>query len=127
MSLTTTTELELPPLQDLFAYRGVYVLASLNRDGKLRGMRYAICLIHGPDPLWGVWNINGKFLQFYGSRQQIQEAHPTLRWRRKMGMWRFLGETSQTPDQRRVALRESSAQLATKPKKKSHLRLAASN
>jgi len=84
-----------PKIKDILAYRGVHVLNDVGGNGLLKASHYAICLVFGKEPVWGVWTVAGKFLRFYGSRQDIAEAYPHKSWRRKMASWNF-GDISDT-------------------------------
>lgn len=83
-----TESLVVPPLGAILAYRGVYALATVNKDtGRLRATHYATCLVGGREPWWGVWTVNGVFQRFFSSKEQVQKAYPKLVWRRKNATW----------------------------------------
>jgi hypothetical protein len=77
-----------PPLDPILHYRGVWLLCSTDKYGRLlKGRYYCSCLISGSAPLWAVWTVGGRFLRYYGSRTQIELDYSRLVWRRKMASW----------------------------------------
>jgi hypothetical protein len=80
----------LPKVENILGYRSVWVLATLSKDGtQLRATHYAICLVMGRPPLWGVFTINGKFLRYASGRDMIHEQYPNHVWRRVPARWQF--------------------------------------
>ena len=95
-------------LDGILAYKGVYVLSTINERTKmLKGTHYACCLISGPSPVWGVWSISGRFIRFAASRHQIEEAYPKLVWRRKMASWTLRDVEDHTVKARITELEET--------------------
>jgi hypothetical protein len=80
----------MPQIDELLAYRSVWVLATLSKDGtQLRATHYAICLVMGRPPTWGVFTIQGKHLRYAAGRDQIAEQYPNHVWRRVPARWQF--------------------------------------
>jgi hypothetical protein len=79
-----------PQIGQIIGHRGVWILAQLTKDGRqLKGTHYAMVLVGGKEPLWGVWTINGRFVQFAGSRLQLENLYPKHVWRRHPARWVF--------------------------------------
>lgn len=83
-----SVEVAAPPLDALIAYRGVYVLCTVDAKNKnLKATHYAAVLSAGPAPIWGVWSINGVFQRFFTFRKTVAAAYPRLVWRRMQATW----------------------------------------
>jgi hypothetical protein len=82
----TSPEAE-PAPDPLRAYKSVWALCTVSKDNTLKATHYAVVLVGGSTPTWGVWTVTGKFQRFAASRGQIERAYPKLRWRRKMATW----------------------------------------
>lgn len=55
---------KLPALDAIMAFKSVWALTLIDHDGKLRhATHYAVCLIGGSHPVWGVWTSRGTFLR----------------------------------------------------------------
>jgi hypothetical protein len=95
-----------PELETLRAYRGVYVLCTVERGKprKLRATHYAMCLISGAKPVWGVWKITGAFLRFHGGKTEVERAYPRLIWKRHMASWQCVDMTDKSLAARRLEL-----------------------
>jgi len=79
-----------PMIGQIIGHRGVWILAQLSKDQKLlKGTHYAMVLVGGADPLWGVWTIAGKFVRYAASRAQLDAAYPNHVWRRHPARWVF--------------------------------------
>jgi hypothetical protein len=79
-----------PQIGAILGHRGVHILAQLTKDGtQLKGTHYAVVLIGGSHPLWGVWTIAGRFIRFFGGKVEIEEAYPNHVWRRHPARWVF--------------------------------------
>lgn len=96
-----------PSVENILAYKGIYVLNTVGKDGQLKATHYTCVLIGGPQPVWGVWSISGKFTRFYTFRSEIEKAYPQLVWRRKAARWEMSGvlDKSKT-DHKRAELAE---------------------
>ena len=79
-------ELQAPPLGAVLSYRVVHALCTVSK-GELKATHYAVCLIGGSQPVWGVWTINGVFQRFFGRKSDIAEAYSHLTWRVKQSTW----------------------------------------
>lgn len=101
-----SNEIEVPPLGAIMAYRGVHALCTVAETGMLKATHYATCLIGGRDPMWGVWNVNGTFQRFFGSKAQIAEAYKNLTWRRKNATWSLVDIHTKDVKVRREELRK---------------------
>jgi len=100
-----TLAYHVPELGPILAYKGVWALCTTNKDGDaLKATHYASCLISGNRPIWGVWTVAWKFLRFYGSRLDIEEAYPRLVWRRKMATYLLQDITDKSVAARRSEL-----------------------
>lgn len=94
-------------LEDLLTYKGVHALCTLNQKTReLKASHYAILLVAGSQPVWGVWSVYGKLKAFYGSKAQIAEAYPKLVWRRRMATWQVKDIVSKTVAARKQELRD---------------------
>ena len=88
--MPTLEVIEEPEFGELEGYRTIWVLATLNKAGnRLKGTHYAVCLRLGRPPTWIVTTINGRFIRFAASRQQIEADYPDHVWRPKAARWRF--------------------------------------
>ena len=76
-------------LRNILAYKSLWSLATTTSDGKMRVKYYVSCLVTGRDPLWGVWDVNGRFIHFGSGREAIGKQHPNLSWRRVMAKWQL--------------------------------------
>ena len=103
MDLTLDTA-TVPEISTLMAYKGVYVLCTRGREGRLKATHYASVLIGGSTPLWGIWLVSGRFVRFASSRHMIEEAYPRLVWRRKMATWACTDVTDKSVETRRAEL-----------------------
>jgi hypothetical protein len=104
---TQETALQAPDLSGIHGFKGVYALGTLNPDTKrLRATHYAVCLVYGREPTWGVWLVDGRFLRFASSRAQIERAYPKLVWRRKMAEWNLNNVDDLDVKRRKQYLRE---------------------
>lgn len=83
-------ELEVQPhVEDIEGYRSVWVLATVNKENRLKGTHYAVCLMMGRPPTWGIFNITGKLLRYAHGRLSIQDMYPNHVWRRVPARWQF--------------------------------------
>lgn len=100
-------EFRVPPLGAMMAYRGVWALSELNpKTGWLRATHYATCLIGGPQPMWGVWSVNGVFQRFFGAKSQIVEAYPRKAWRLRSATWNLIDIHKMDAAEKRTQMRE---------------------
>ena len=78
-------------LQSFDAYRTMWALCDIRRTDTgqvLNVSHFAVCLLHGRDPMWGLFSARtGKLERFYGQRYQIEAVFPKKVWRRKIGAW----------------------------------------
>lgn len=82
----------LVPLADitigkLIADKPVYALCTSLKDKetnaeRLKTTHVASVIQYGMHPIWGVWNVSGRFQRFASSRVEIEDAYPKLVWRR---------------------------------------------
>lgn len=93
-----------PKLQEIVTYKTLHALCSVNKKDEMRVVYYVSCLVYGNNPVWGVWNLNGKFLHFSGGRDAIARIHPNLTWRRVMTRWALDDDTHMTAKERRKFL-----------------------
>jgi hypothetical protein len=89
-------------LREFLVYRGLHVLCTLNKDKGLTVSHYALCLVGGVTPMWGVWTVNGRFLRFHSRKSEIERAYPNRVWRRVMAQWALDGIASQSAAKRRA-------------------------
>jgi hypothetical protein len=102
----------LDTLQKIMSFRTLWSLCATNKDGRMRVVYFSICLVHGRNPLWGVWNINGKFLHFAPGKDAIEKMHPQLAWRRIMARWQLTDDTdSKAPERRKELAVELKSEL----------------
>ncbi len=104
MTDTLATLATLPELEELQAYKGMYALCTVGKDGRLHATHYAVILIGGNSPIWGVWTVQGRFQRFLGSKAQIEKAYPKLVLRRRMATWRCTDVTDKSLETRRAEL-----------------------
>jgi hypothetical protein len=96
-----------PPLDPILAYRGVHVLCTTDKTGRvLKARYYCSCLVMGRNPIWGMWLVGGRFLRFYGSRQEIEADYSRLVWRRKMARFTLESLRNHSLAQRKEQLRD---------------------
>ena len=78
-----------PTIQQVSAYRTIYLLCDLNEKTKrLRATHYACVLSHGSQPIWGIFSVvTGKLMRFLGSRKQVEHAYPKKAWRIRAATW----------------------------------------
>lgn len=92
-------------LEHVLSYKSVYALTTVvakkgsDRD-RLKATHYAVCLVNGRVPLWGVWTVGGRFQRFFKSRQEIADEYPKLVWRRKMASWNLRDVADKTVELR---------------------------
>lgn len=84
--------LEVPPnVGELLAYRSVWVLAGLNKDGtRLKGQYYAVCVVMGRPPLWAVFDMKGRLKHYSYSKSEIKAGYSEFVWRRVPARWQFM-------------------------------------
>lgn len=85
--MRTLEKLTPPPLGAILAFKGVYALCTLNKEGRLRATHFTACLLGGPDPIWGVYTIEGNFVRFAARKAMVEAAYPKLVWRRQQASW----------------------------------------
>lgn len=93
-------------LREFLVYRGLHVLCILNKDMKLTATHYALCLVGGVSPMWGVWTAGGRFLRFHSYKADIEQQYPNRVWRRVMSQWRLDAIADFSPERRRQLMRE---------------------
>lgn len=93
-----------PDLSEVRTYKGVHALCTVKANGDLKATHFASLLIGGSRPTWGIWNANGKFLRYSGSKQQIADSYPKLVWRRVMATWGCIDPQHKTVATRRIEL-----------------------
>lgn len=93
-----------PKLQEILTYKTLHALCTTNKKNEMRVVYYVSCLVYGNNPVWGVWNINAKFLHFASGREAISKMHPNLTWRRIMTRWQLADDTPSPPKDRRQLL-----------------------
>jgi hypothetical protein len=91
-------------LQAIMTYKALHALCSTNKDGKMKVVYYVSCLVYGRAPLWGVWNVSGKFLHFAPGREAVADMHPNLAWRRVMARWSLADDADSVAHERRQRL-----------------------
>lgn len=97
------TQLDIQPIVDaIFGFKGIWTLCREN--GTI--VHYAVCLVGGKEPLWAVFTHEGKFMRFWGLKQNIVDRYPKLKWRLRPAKWKFIGEAPKTPAQRKAAILE---------------------
>lgn len=106
-------------MKEFLVYRGLHVLCTINKDGKLTATHYAVCLCGGCNPMWGVWTSVGKFLRFSASKSQVEMSYPKLVWRRAMCQWSLNDTSPGDVEERRAAIRRH----FDKPTEVKHLRV----
>jgi len=94
----------LEQLSAISTYRSLWSLCSVNKAGKMKVVYYAACLVFGRAPLWGVWDVNGRFRHFSPGREAIGDMHPNLSWRRVMARWSLADENDAKAEARRQKL-----------------------
>lgn len=92
------------PLSEILTYKTLHALCATTKGGKMTVVYYVSCLVYGPNPVWGVWNRNRKFLHFAGGREAIGKQHPRLAWRRIMTRWHLTSEEDSVASVRRQLL-----------------------
>lgn len=97
-------EFEPPPLDAVMAFRGVWALCQLNKQGMLRATHFTSVLSGGPEPLWGVWTVNGNFQRFCTKRKRVAEAYPNHTWRHKQATWSLVAVHDMDESERRKQL-----------------------
>jgi len=96
-----------PDLESLMTYKGIHALCTISKEGKMKAVYYATCLVTGANPLWGVWklgrndNEKAKFIRFHNSKQDIADTYPAYTWRRKMARWQLQNDDDSKPNVRR--------------------------
>jgi hypothetical protein len=61
----------------------VYALCTVNtKTNQLKASFYTMMVEGGPQPLWAVWKLDGKFQRFFIKRATVERAHAHLVWRR---------------------------------------------
>ena len=103
-------------LRNILAYKSLWSLATTTSDGKMRVKYYGSCLVMGRDPLWGVWDVNGRFIHFGSGRDAIGKQHPNLSWRRVMAKWQLNDDADSRAPERRKALAEEFHREVRDPK-----------
>lgn len=93
-----------PKLQEIMTYKTLHALCSVNKKDEMRVVYYVSCLVYGNNPVWGVWNVNCKFLHFAAGREAIARIHPNLTWRRIMTRWSLMDDEHMPPRERRKFL-----------------------
>ena len=91
-------------LTKVITYRSLWALCSTNKKGQMRAVYYCSCLVFGRQPLWGCWNLNGRFQHFGAGRDELARLHPNLTWRRVMSRWQLVDDTDSIAKDRRKAL-----------------------
>src|SRR5262245_58322184 len=75
-------------LQAVESFRTVYALCDISpKTKRLKATHYVCCLVHGRNPMWGIFNADGRLIFFMDSRADI-ETHPNYKhkaWRVKAG------------------------------------------
>lgn len=105
-----------PTIESIMAFKGIYVLNTIDRYGQLKATHYTCVLVGGPQPVWGVWTISGRFSRFFTFRSEVERAYPELVWRRKAARWQMAGvlEKQKTDDKRAELAYAYGAQLPEK-------------
>jgi len=98
-------EFQAPPLDAVMAFRGVYALCTINKEGRLKATHYTCVLSGGSEPIWAVWTVNGNFQRFCSKRKRVMEAYPNLVWRRKQATWSLVAVHDMDETERRKQLR----------------------
>jgi hypothetical protein len=92
-------------LNQLFTYKTLHTLCSVTKQGKMTAVFYVICMVYGRKPLWSVWSVrNGKFQHWAASREQAEQMHPSLSWRKVMARWQLFDDADADADSRRKKL-----------------------
>lgn len=92
-------KLETPPLGNIFAFKGVHALCLLSADNRALTPHYfACCLAFGSNPIWGLWDKQGRFVRFHGGRTEIENTYPYLVWRRIMARWEMVDLSKENED-----------------------------
>lgn len=83
----------MPVLEMVTAFKSIHTLNDVTKakdaNGKavLKASHYCCVLIGGPQPVWGVWTVGGKFVMFAPSRSWISQQYPGKAWTRVMASW----------------------------------------
>lgn len=94
-------------MREFLVYRGLHVLCTVNKKMELTATHFALCLVGGPSPMWGVWTVsNSKFQRFFGFRSEIEDQYPNRVWRRVMAQWSMHGIVNYPPAKRRQLMQE---------------------
>ena len=102
-----TRNFSVPDLDPILAYKGVWALCTRGDDGLLKATHFTVVLVLGRSPIWGIWTVDGKFIAFAGSRNQIERRYPHLTWRRRMATWQMADITDKSVEKRRAELKET--------------------
>lgn len=86
-------------------YRTIYTLNDLvtNKEtGKkeLRARYYAFCVVHGRNPIWTVYDMDGRIVRHASSRDMIQKFYPKLSMRAVMASWKLSSPTNHSIEKR---------------------------
>ena len=105
----------LPRLTEIMTYRSLWAMCTVHqKTGKMRAVYYLACLVFGRAPLWGVWRVDGRFVNFVAGKADAERQHPNLVWRRVMARWSLAEDTdSKAPDRRQALSAELKAELPT--------------
>jgi hypothetical protein len=93
-------------MREFLVYRGLHVLCTVNKEMKLTATHYAMCLVGGVSPMWGVWTVNNKFLRFFSRKTEIEDQYPSRVWRRVMAQWSMHDITDYPVAKRREMMQE---------------------
>lgn len=79
-------ELDNVMLDGVAVGKPVYALCTINpQTQQLKAKFYTLLIEGGPQPIWGVWTMQGKFKRFFIKKSSVADAYPKLRWRRMSG------------------------------------------
>jgi hypothetical protein len=93
-------------------YRSIWTLNDLVNDKetgkkKLKVRYYAFCIVHGRNPIWTVYTIDGRIVRHASSKDMIQSFFPKLAMRRTMASWSLMSPENHSIDKRVVEVSEA--------------------